>query len=347
MITGYQKHVHVLVEVSPKCVNIFVPGNTSELRPGTSEIEIKIQNRSVKDVKMKPGTEIGTVSTANIVPTTQVSNDFNAGEQERVSSMSAQVISTGILGEISDMNDDPKDILHKLNFSGMEEWEPQLQQDAGDLIHEFACIFSQNDLDLGKTSIVKHSIQVYDPVLFKEWYRHIPPGMYDKVKVHIQEMLDVGTIRPSNSPWASAVILVQKKDGKLQFCIDLQKLNARTIKDAYSLSRIDETLNCLNGAEWFSSLNLKSGYWQVEMEEDSKAFTAFTVELLGFYKCECMCFGLPNAPATFQWLMQHCLGNLHLQYCIIYLDDFIVFPKTLKEHLLRLRTMFQKLKQVD
>ena len=92
------------------------------------------------------------------------------------------------------------------------------------------------------------------------------PGMYDEVKVHIQEMLDVGAIRPSNSPWASAVILVWKKDGKLQFCIDLWKLNARTIKDTYSLPRIDETLDCLNGAEWFSSLDLKSGYWQVEME---------------------------------------------------------------------------------
>ena len=96
-----------------------------------------------------------------------------------------------------------------------------LHQDAWNLIHEFDCIFSQNDLDLGKTSIVKHSIQVNVSVPFKEWYRHFPPGMYDEVKVQIQEMLDVGTIRPSNSPWASAVILVHKKDGKLRFCIDL------------------------------------------------------------------------------------------------------------------------------
>ena len=128
--------------------------------------------------------------------------------------------------------------------------------------------------------------------------------MYDEVKVHIQEMLDVGAIRPSNSPWASAAILVHKKDGKLQFYIDLQKLNAITIKGAYNLPRIDETLDCLNGAEWFSSLDLKSGYWQVEMEEGSKAFTAFTVGPLSFYECECMHFGLTDAPATFQWLMQ-------------------------------------------
>ena len=191
----------------------------------------------------------------------------------------------------------------------MEEWECQLQQAAQDLLHEFACIFSQNDLDLGKTSIVKHSIKVNDSVPFKEQYRCIPPGMYDEVKEYIQEMLDVGAIRPSNSPWASAVVLVRKKDGKLWFCIDLQKLNAQTIKDAYSLPRIDKMLDCLNGAEWFSSLDLKSGYCQVEMEEDSKALTAFTVGPVSFYKCECMPFGLTNAPATFQWLMQSCIGN--------------------------------------
>ena len=107
--------------------------------------------------------------------------------------------------------------------------------------------------------------------------------MYNEVKAHIQEMLDVGAIWPCNSPWASAVVLVQKKRWEIKICINLQKLNARTIKDAYSLPWIDETLDCLNGAEWLSSLDLKSDYWQVEMEEDSKAMTAFTVGPLGFY----------------------------------------------------------------
>ena len=123
-------------------------------------------------------------------------------------------------------------------------------------------------------------------------------------------------------------------------------MNARTINDAYSLPRVDETLDCLNGAEWFSSLDLKLGYWQVEKEEDSKAPSAFTVGPLGFYKCEHMPFGLTNAPGTFQQLMQRCLSNLHLCYCIIYLDDVIVFSKTLEEHVFRLRAVFEKLKQV-
>ena len=108
------------------------------------------------------------------------------------------------------------------------------------------------------------------------------------------------------------------------------------IKDTHSLSRIDETLDCLNRTEQFTSLDLKFGYWLVEMEEDSKALTAFTVGPLGFYECERMPFGLINAPATFQRLMQSCLGNLHLQYCIIYLDDIMVFSKMPEEHLTRL-----------
>ena len=106
-------------------------------------------------------------------------------------------------------------------------------------------------------------------------------------------------------------------------------------------------LDCLNGAVWFTSLDLKSGYWQVEVEEDCKALTAFTVGPLGFYECERMPFRLTHTPSTFQHLMESCLGNLHLQYCIIYLDDIIVFSKTPEEHLDRLRADFEQLKKAE
>ena len=132
-----------------------------------------------------------------------------------------------------------------------------------------------------------------------------------------------------------------EKDGKLLLCIDLRRLNAQTIKDAYSLPWIDEMIDCLNGTVWFTSLDLKSRCWQVEMKEDCKALTTFTFGPLGFYECDRMPFGLTNAPATFQCLMQSCLGNLHLQNCIIYLDDIIRFSKTPKEHLGRLRAVFE------
>ena len=117
---------------------------------------------------------------------------------------------------------------------------------------------------------------------------------------HLQDMLKVGAIQKSVSPWASPVVLVHKKDSSLRFCIDLRKLNLQTIKDAYSLPRMEESLDCLNGAIIFTSLDLKAGHWQVEMEENSVPYTAFAVGPLGFYECVRMPFGLTNAPATFQ-----------------------------------------------
>ena len=196
---------------------------------------------------------------------------------------------------------------------------------------------------MGHTSLVKHKIKLDNCTPFKERYRHIPPNLFEEVKNHLKEMLQFGAIRHSNSPWVSAVVLVRKKDGSLRFCIDLRRLNARMIKDAYSLPHINETLDCLGGAIIFTSLDLKSGYWQVEMDEESKALTVFTVGPLGFYERERMPFGLMNALATFQHLMESCLGESHLNWCIIYIDDIIVFSKTPEEHLKRLQGVLDKL----
>ena len=140
------------------------------------------------------------------------------------------------------------------------------------------------------------------------------------------------------------MVLVRKKDGSLRFCIDLRKLNSRIVKDAYSLPHIEESLDCLNGSKIFTSLDLKSGYWQVELDDDSIPLKAFTVGPLGFYEYVRMPFGLTNAPATFQKLMESCLGKLHLNWCIIYLDDVIIFSENPEEHLTRLEGMFKKLR---
>ena len=106
---------------------------------------------------------------------------------------------------------------------------------------------------------------------------------------------------------------------------------------------IEDTLDCLHGAVWFSTLDLKSGYWQVELEEEANPLTAFTLGSLGFWECECIPFGLTYAPGTFQRLMESCLGELHLNWCIIYLDDIIVFSRTPEEHLHRQKAVFNKL----
>ena len=139
------------------------------------------------------------------------------------------------------------------------------------------------------------------------------------------------------------MVLIRKKDCGLHFCISLWKLNAYTIKDKYGLPRINKTLDCLNGAWWFSSLDLKLGYWLVQLDEESKPLTAFTVGCLRFYKCEQMPCRLTNLPATFQQLTENCLREIHLQWCIIYLDNIIIFSKTPKDHIDHLRGVFNKL----
>ena len=171
----------------------------------------------------------------------------------------------------------------------------------------------------------------------------IPPHQCEEVKKHLQEMLEIGSIQRSISPWASPVVLVQKKNGGLRFGIDLRKLNNRMIKDVQSLPRIEDSLDCLDGATIFTSLDLQSGYWQVELTEASRPLTAFTIGPLRFYESVQIHFGLTNAPVTFQCLIESCLGDLHLKWCIIYLDDIIIFSKTPEEHIQRLKGVFEKL----
>ena len=244
----------------------------------------------------------------------------------------------------SEPGDDGKWVLDKLDLSGMSEWPPALQVMAKSLLCEYSDIFSKHDLDLGRTNLAKHDIQLVDYKPFKQAYRRIPPHLYEQVRAHLKEMLQLGAIRPSHSPWSSAIVLVQKKDGTLRFCIDLRELNNRTIRDNYSLPRIEHHLEQLIGATWFTTLDLKSGYWQVELTEESKPLTAFTVGPLGYYECVTMPFGANNAPATFQRLMENCLGDLNLKWCVVYLDDIIIFSKSPQEQLERLRAVFDKLR---
>ena len=135
---------------------------------------------------------------------------------------------------------------------------------------------------------------------FKEQFRWIPLLMFEEVRNHLKEMLEFGAIRPSQSAWCNAMVLVRKKDGSLCFCIDFCHLNAHTKQDSYPLPRIQEVLESLVGTGHFSCLDLKSGFWQIKMDKASKQYTTFTVGNLGFFECDRMPFGLCNTPATFQ-----------------------------------------------
>ena len=201
-------------------------------------------------------------------------------------------------------------------------------------------LFANTDLELGRTNAVFHTIPLDDEIPFKERRRRIAPCMIDEVRQHLVEMLNCRIIRESKSPWASPIVLANKKDGTKRFCVDYQW----TKKDSYYVPRINETFDALTDAKWFSSLDLKSGYWQLEVAESDKEKTAFTAGPLGLYEFNRMPFGLTSALATFQRLMENCLGDPNLRDCLIYLDNIVVFSRTLEEHLARLEEVFRRLK---
>lgn len=196
-------------------------------------------------------------------------------------------------------------------------------------------IFSVGDIDIGECNLVKHRIDLLNDVPFKQKHRRIPPSMIKEVRQHIEQLLAGDIIRPPKSPWTSNVVLVRKKNEKLRLCVDYRMLNDRTVKDSYALPRMEEIFDCLHGARYFTTLDMKSGYHQVELEECHKERTAFTVGSLGFYEYNKMPFGLTNAPATYQRLMQECLCDYNTKICLIYLDDVIIFSSTYGKHLER------------
>ena len=293
-VKGHCMWVHVLMELAlgPQLPAAEVPTATyGELHPGSSRIPVCLCNLSAHAIDVPAKMVIGQIVPANQVPPvvhlTRTATETNYPAQKGW-------------------------VLEALDLQGLKEWPESEQKQARELLLKWEHLLAHCDLDLGKTVLTKHKIMLKDQMPFKEHYKSIPSHMYNNVRVHIKEMLDIGAIHPSHSPLASAVVLVWKKDGGLRFCIDLRKLNNQTVKDVCSLSWIDKTLDSLQGSQWFSSLNLKSGYWQVEMDEESEPLTAFRVWPLRFYECKRMPFRLTNAPATSQRLMETCPLVYHL-----------------------------------
>ncbi len=229
-----------------------------------------------------------------------------------------------------------------INTSGTS---PEHQVEIKNLVQEYSDIFSSGDTDIGHASTVPHRINLCDDIPFRQRHRRIPPGLYDEVKAHLKQLLACGVIRPSYSPWASNMVLVRKPDSSLRICIDYRALNRRTIRDSYALPRVEEIFDCLAGSKIYSVLDMKSGYHQIEVDEEHKSRTAFSAGPLGFYEFNRLPFGLINAPATYQRQMEQIFGDLHFKICMIYLDDLIVFAKSADEHLSRLRQVFQRVRE--
>ena len=299
------------------------------LADGSNRVTVVLRNNTRDWLEIKKGIPITRMVAANEIP--KVTNLLSAEKPKEQPTLTE--------AERQDL------LLEKLDLTGLEAWPKDQVDKAHSLLKEYHDIFSLEKHDVGHTKAAKHKIVLKDPNTppFKEGFCRIPPPQLDEVHAHLKMMLDAGVIWPSNSPWCNVVVLVRKKDGSLHFYIDFRKLNALTVKDSRPLPHICETLESLAGAAHYSTFDMNSGFWQVPMDEESKQYTAFMLGSMGLYECESMPFGLCNAPPTFQRLMQNCLGELNLTYCLIYLDDVIIFSQTEEEHLERMRVVFDHL----
>ncbi|MES9880251.1 MAG: RNase H-like domain-containing protein [Sedimenticola sp.] len=229
---------------------------------------------------------------------------------------------------------------------GNSNLQPDQQSKLEGLIREYADTFSRGPNDLGRTDKIHHQIRTGDATPIKQTTRRVPIHKRDEVRRLVGEMSDQGIIRPSSSPWGSPIVLAQKKDGSTRFCIDFRKVNEVTKSDAYPIPRIDETLESLAGSKYFSTLDLASGYWQVELDPKDREKSAF-VTPYGLYEFNVMPFGLSGAPGTFQRLMEAVLAGLQYEVCLVYLDDVIVFSANFDDHLTRLRLVFDKFREAN
>ncbi|GBN71776.1 Retrovirus-related Pol polyprotein from transposon 297, partial [Araneus ventricosus] len=194
--------------------------------------------------------------------------------------------------------------------------------------------------------MTQHRINTGNHPPIKQYPRRLPLAKKEEAERLVKEMVDNGIIEESSGPWASPIVLVKKKDRSTRFCVDYRKLNEITIKDSYPLPRIDDTLDALNGSQWFSTLDFKSGYWQVEIQLEDKEKTTFTTGQ-GLWQFKVMPFGLCNAPATFERLMETVLRGLTSEACLVYLDDIIIVGRTFQEHLNNIRKVFQRLQKAN
>jgi hypothetical protein len=192
------------------------------------------------------------------------------------------------------------------------------------LLMEFIDCFAYDALQSSVATNVYHKIDTGNSNPINSQPYRVSPAERKNIQEQIADMLSKGVISTSKSPWASPVVLVSKKDGSMRFCVDYRKLNSVTVKDVYPIPRIDDSLAALSGAQYFSAVDIFSGYWQIPMHPESRHKTAFTTET-GLFQFNVMPFGLCNAPATFQRFMDAVMSGLKWNCLLVYIDDIIIF----------------------
>ena len=302
----------------------------THLKMAVEECFLVVINVSDSQIFLKKGVPVAQVVSTMLVPPAELSPEMEAtlGEESRPEPLSVAVRQ--------------EKLLEKLNLDGLAHWSPENAVAVRELVLAYHDVFALESNELGCSITIEHEIHIENDEPFKERFQRIPLPLMEEVCASLWDMLEAGVIHLSQSPWCNAVVLVQKKDSTLRFCVDFRCLNACMKKDSYPLPWIQEALESMAGSAHFSSMDFKSGFWQIKMAPESQQYTAFTVGNLEFYEFTRMPLRLCNAPATFQCLMQNTLGELNLMYCVIYLDNVIVFGCMEEEHLECLHMVFER-----
>lgn len=211
------------------------------------------------------------------------------------------------------------------------------------LVNDYRDIFPDELPGLPPVRSIEHVIETANEnPIAKSSYRMSPKEL-SELKTQLDELLRLGFIQPSSSPWASPVLFARKKDGQLRLCTDYRGLNAITKKNRYPIPRIDEILDSLQGAKIFTKLDLRQGYHQIRINPSDVPKTAFKTHF-GHFEYKVMPFGLSNAPATFMHLMNSVFHDILNSYVTVYLDDILIFSSSLSEHVLHITEVFKRLR---
>ena len=317
----------------PLPLGLHVLHTYMHLKNGSGKVSLVVRNTSNSHIFLKKGVPVVLVMSASPVPPAEL-----LPEMEAVLGMEARPEPMSVVAR-------QEKLLEKLNR--LAHWSPGNAVAARELVLAYHDVFTLKGNELGCTSAIEHEIHIENGEPFKEWFQCIPPPLLEEMRASLRNMLEAGGIHPIQSPWCNVVVLVRKKDSTLCFCVDFRCLKTQTKKDSYPLPRIQEALESMMGSAHFSSMDFKSGFWQIMMAPELQQYMAFTVGNLRFYEFTHMPFGLCNNPMTFQHLMQNTLGELNLMYCMIYLGDVIIFGHTEEEHLECLHIIFERFREFN
>jgi hypothetical protein len=232
--------------------------------------------------------------------------------------------------------------INKYDFSSIETIDDETQAKLRRLLINNSHIFSDRPFGSEATGLMEHTIELTDPTVkpIKHYGYRVAPTVAAELQENVQLMKNLGVIEESQSPWASPVLLVPKKDGTRRFCTDFRGLNAVTKSDVFPLPRIDNIMDKLGNCQYFTSIDLKHAFWQIPMKESDKEKTSF---ICGnrLWQYRRMAFGLKNSPATFQRCISMAIGEN--EFSLAYLDDIIIFSRTVEDHLIHIESILTSL----